>query len=94
MASKNKDFTIPDHGYALWGWFWDVSSVRQSCEIPLNYTDITSWASCTGNLLNVDECAIMLAMDRAFMSALREEIKANQQSAQQRADLAAQIKKR
>lgn len=52
------------------------------------------WAACTGNMLNVDECDIIFAMDRAFMTELQSEIRANQERAQRRADAAAKQRKR
>lgn len=73
----NKEVEVPDEGSHLWNWFWEISRCRDSNDNPISYTDIGAWRSFTGNLIDYDECGILLSMDLAFRSALQDEIKAN-----------------
>ena len=70
---------VPEAGYALWDWFWDLRSAQApgfSGPAPLSNLEILAWVQLTGNLLRREEIAVLKAMDGRYCQAVEEEAEA------------------
>lgn len=79
MGHKNPDIEInPDHEH-IWSWFWQLNEARthgMNGPNPLTYSEIASWVSLSGEIVSREEIAVIRKMDAAFIKALSEERKA------------------
>lgn len=85
-ARKNPDFTIPEDGQYLFGWFNELDKSRSSGmngPNPLSSSDIKAWADLTGNIITRWDFRTLQAMDRKYRDALAVE----QEDVQAREDL-------
>lgn len=68
---------VPDHASHVWEWFWELSAARGMSEtgaLPIGYADIRAWMDCTGTRVIPPEIDMLTAMDRAYRSALSQEL--------------------
>lgn len=61
-----KPYAVP-----LWVRFWSLRRVKPSNDIPIDFGDIYHMAMVSGDLIDVDECAIIFAMDDIYRKSAR-----------------------
>lgn len=62
----------------VWGWFLDLHQTRGSNGFgpsPLAYRDIRDWSELTGQRLEPWEVRAIMGIDRAYLSAMTDEMK-------------------
>lgn len=68
---------VPDDGFYLWEWFFEISNARPDHEKPLQFLEIDAWSRLTRNEPTPKEVEIFFAMDRAYVAAFRGELATN-----------------
>lgn len=66
---------LPEEVEHVWQWFWELSAQRQSGPEPISWEGISRWAGLKGNSPTSEEIDMILAMDGAFRSAVRDALK-------------------
>ena len=69
---------IPHNVLHVWQWFFDLSSQRHSGPEALTWADFEAWARLTGEEPTQQEWRMLVAMDRAYLKAVRRELKEQQ----------------
>ncbi|MDE1991657.1 MAG: hypothetical protein KGI75_04105 [Rhizobiaceae bacterium] len=70
---------MPESGYALWDWFWDLRTAQApgfSGPSPISNLEMLAWVQLTGNLLRREEIAVLKAMDASYCQAVEAEAEA------------------
>jgi hypothetical protein len=74
QSEKNPEpVEIPEGAEHIWNWFWALSKRRRSGPEHIAYQEIGEWSRLTGTLVSPDEIDMLLAMDDAWMLAIRED---------------------
>lgn len=71
---------LPSEGAHLWEWFWTVSRRRRTGPEAITYSDLDAWRRLTRTPVLPEEIEILMRMDDAFLTEVREELAAAQQS--------------
>lgn len=78
QSHKTPDFEIPDHGFYLWEWYFDLSErlrrVRDGVAERIPPTEYLAWAAMTGEIVYPWEYAILADMDVAFCDEMDKEL--------------------
>lgn len=73
-------FELPDHVQYLWDWYFDadrrISRMLDGSYRLIPPSEWLAWRDITRSLVRTQEFAILAAMDRAYASAVNEEIEA------------------
>ena len=69
---------LPHNVLHVWGWFFDLSTQRHSGPEPLSWAEFEAWSRLTGEQPVAEEWLMLLAMDRAYLKAVRRELKEQQ----------------
>ncbi|TAA11303.1 hypothetical protein EA658_16715 [Pseudoxanthomonas winnipegensis] len=64
---------VPVEGGHLWRWFWDLSARRRSGPEALSYAEISAWRAFGNKRIEPEEVETLVAMDDAYLRAVREE---------------------
>lgn len=64
---------VPDEVEHVWAWFWELSARRRSGPEALAFGDVAAWAELTGQQLLPVEIDMLMAMDDAYLRAVRED---------------------
>ena len=66
---------VPQCAAHVWQWFHEVSSQRQTGPESLSWSDLRAWAELSGSQPSPQEIGLLVAMDRAFVGAVRKQQK-------------------
>jgi hypothetical protein len=66
---------VPQCAAHVWQWFHEVSSQRQTGPESLSWSDLRAWAELSGSQPTPQEIGLLVAMDRAFVGAVRKQQK-------------------
>lgn len=67
------DVDVPEQGEHVWQWFWELSDRRKSGPEAINHADVDAWQRLGAHDVLPEEVAMVMAMDDAYMRAVREE---------------------
>ncbi|MBO9766520.1 MULTISPECIES: phage tail assembly chaperone [Xanthomonas] len=67
------DVDMPEEAAHVWEWFWLISGRRGSGPEALSYTELSAWQQLTCRDVLPHEVAMLMAMDDAYLRAVREE---------------------
>jgi hypothetical protein len=81
FGKQTPEVRIPDQAGHVWSWFWELSARRRSGPESLTYGEISNWTRITCRDVLPVEVSMLMAMDDAYLRAVREE----QQAARERA---------
>jgi len=79
------DVEIPHQALHVWHWFWELSTRRHSGPEPISYADIGQWLALTGQPVEPTEISMLVAMDDAYLGAMRKEQEAQRAEAAEKA---------
>ncbi|WP_425373340.1 phage tail assembly chaperone [Pseudochrobactrum asaccharolyticum] len=85
---------IPLAGSYLWEWFFDLSNMRQEADKRISVADYDAWSRLTGRGMKPFEFKILKAMDEAYISSFRGEIRDNQARIDRHNEAAARMRGR
>lgn len=57
---------IPQAGYYLWEWFWEIASQRKEQQ-PIGWESIKAWSDLVGVRLTPDEVRALVLMDDQYL---------------------------
>jgi hypothetical protein len=57
----------------VWEWFFELSAQRKSGPEHLGFAEIGEWQRLLGRYIRPEEIKMILAMDTAYVSALKKE---------------------
>jgi len=80
MSHHSKDVNITFEARYLWDIFWQICNRHNQDDrgpLPMLAGDFFNEIHLSGNLINRKEADILLAMDAAYCTSLREEIRSN-----------------
>lgn len=69
---------LPPLGLHVWTWFLELHQARGGNGFgpsPLSYRELTDWSTLTGQRLEPWEVRAVMAVDRAYMASVAEEMK-------------------
>lgn len=64
---------VPPAGAHVWEWFWALSNRRKSGPEALSFGEIGEWQRVTGTQIRPPEVEMLIQMDNAYLSAVRDE---------------------
>lgn len=67
------EYEVPEAGDHVWEWFWALSARRRSGPEALTYAEVGEWARLTATPIRPEEVEMLMRMDDAFLSEVREE---------------------
>lgn len=73
---------VPPNVEHVWHWFHDISSQRRTGPEALAWSEIEAWARLTATDLLPREAQMLIAMDRAYIRAVRKEQRENRERLQ------------
>jgi hypothetical protein len=83
FGKDSPEVRIPEQGVHVWAWFWEVSARRRSGPEALSYGEVQEWQRMTCRDVLPVEVEMLMAMDDAYLRAVREEQKAARDRAMQ-----------
>ena len=81
FGAPSPEVEIPHQLLHVWDWFWELSARRRSGPEALTFADIGEWSRLRQVDLQPIEVEFLMAMDDAYLKAVRED----QEAARQRA---------
>ncbi|MGE8288663.1 MAG: phage tail assembly chaperone [Stenotrophomonas sp.] len=81
FGATSPEVEVPDQLLHVWDWFWELSARRRSGPEALTFADIGEWSRLRQVDLQPIEVEFLMAMDDAYLKAVRED----QEAARQRA---------
>ncbi|WP_372356982.1 hypothetical protein ACCP99_08340 [Xanthomonas sp. NCPPB 3443] len=64
---------MPEEAAHVWDWFWLLSGRRRSGPEALSYAELRAWQEMAACDVLPQEVAMLMAMDDAYLRAVREE---------------------
>lgn len=73
FGHPSPDYEIPDQADHVWDWFWELSARRRSGPEALTFAEVGEWQRLTGTAIRPEEVEMIMRMDDAFLSQVRED---------------------
>ncbi|MEA5123314.1 phage tail assembly chaperone [Xanthomonas floridensis] len=73
FEQSTPDVDMPEEAVHVWEWFWLISGRRKSGPEAISYSDIGEWQRLTLRDVLPEEVEMLMAMDDAYLRAVREE---------------------
>jgi hypothetical protein len=80
------EIDVPPEGEHVWGWFWELSHRRGTGPEALTFGEVAAWRRLTGQDVEPAEVEMIMAMDDAYLRAVREDQAAARERALQSAN--------
>lgn len=73
FEQSTPEVDMPEEAAHVWDWFWLLSGRRRSGPEALSYAELRAWQEMAACDVLPQEVAMLMAMDDAYLRAVREE---------------------